>query len=424
MPKAKFVIRNPKEKKEQSIIIIFRYKNKRFYKSLGISISPKNWNPKTQRARNTNDVLNKDEINNYLNEWAMIIEQVYNKLLTSKQSINNQTLLKEVNKHFNLDQQTNDLFSYIENFIKKSSSRINPRTKKRIAESTISTYKETLRILSKFNKEKYSINFDTITLDFYYDFVAYMQEEQNYSLNNCGKHIKNLKVFLNEATEDGTNTNLAYKSKRFLVLKEDVDSIYLSTKELLSIYNLDLSHDKSMDRARDLFLIGAFTGLRVSDFNNLKEENILSKPGGKLLKVNTKKTGEQVVIPLTSIVENILNKYDGKPPRVISEKNLNPIIKVIGRLAGIRDKVSMTITKGGITRTATYFKYELIKTHTARRSFCTNAYLSGIDTLDIMAISGHKTESAFKKYVKVTKEQHAEKMLDHPFFKNNHLKVV
>ena len=61
-------------------------------------------------------------------------------------------------------------------------------------------------------------------------------------------------------------------------------------------------------------------------------------------------------------------------------------------------------------------KHELIQTHTARRSFCTNAYLQGLDTLDIMAISGHKTETSFLKYIKVTREQRAKRIASHPFF--------
>jgi hypothetical protein len=66
-------------------------------------------------------------------------------------------------------------------------------------------------------------------------------------------------------------------------------------------------------------------------------------------------------------------------------------------------------------------KHDLIVTHTARRSFCTNAYLAGVDKLDIMAISTHKTESSFMKYIKVTKQQHADRLAAHPFFKQQNL---
>ena len=59
----------------------------------------------------------------------------------------------------------------------------------------------------------------------------------------------------------------------------------------------------------------------------------------------------------------------------------------------------------------TYLKHEIISTHAARRSFCTNAFKDGIPTLHIMSISGHRTEKAFLKYIKVDGEEHAKKVL-------------
>jgi len=51
-----------------------------------------------------------------------------------------------------------------------------------------------------------------------------------------------------------------------------------------------------------------------------------------------------------------------------------------------------------------------------RRSFCTNAYLSKMDSLDIMALSGHKTEANFLKYIKVTGKERAKRIAEHKFF--------
>ena len=61
-------------------------------------------------------------------------------------------------------------------------------------------------------------------------------------------------------------------------------------------------------------------------------------------------------------------------------------------------------------------KYQLIKTHTARRSFCTNAYKAGMDCLDIMALSGHTTEKSFLRYIKVTQEERARRIAGAWFF--------
>ena len=278
--------------------------------------------------------------------------------------------------------------------------------------------------MKRFNKEVYNIDFDTITLDFYYDFVDFGNKNE-LSINYIGKHIKTLKTFLNEAIEQGVTDNNQFKSKKFKVLKEDADNIYLTIKELDKISNLDLSSKPKLDRARDLFLIGAFTGLRVSDYNNLSSHNIKTVNGVKMLHVKTQKTGKLVNIPLHPCVINILDKYNGSTPKKMPDQHINNHIKTIGQLAKINGKEQITQTIGGKEITKTKPRYELIKTHTARRSFCTNAFLSGMQSIDIMAISTHKTESAFLKYIKVTTEQTAVRMASHEFFKgSSKLKVV
>ena len=84
--------------------------------------------------------------------------------------------------------------------------------------------------------------------------------------------------------------------------------------------------------------------------------------------------------------------------------------------SGLYDDVEMERTEGGRRTARVVPKHELLVTHTARRSFCTNAYLSGLDSIDIMAISGHKTEAHFLRYIKVTREQRAKRISEHAFF--------
>jgi integrase len=73
--------------------------------------------------------------------------------------------------------------------------------------------------------------------------------------------------------------------------------------------------------------------------------------------------------------------------------------------------------------TQNYKKWELLSTHTARRSFATNLYLAGLSSITIMAITGHKTEKAFMKYIKATSSEHA-KLLKIHWEKENKLTVV
>jgi integrase len=312
--------------------------------------------------------------------------------------------------------QANGLFDYIEQYIKTAKEAINPHTGSVVTHGTIKSYERTKNVLRGFHNAVHAIDFETVNMKFYRRFVDYCQKK-GMGTNYIGQHIKTLKTFMNNAVEDGATKCTGHKAKGFVVIKEEVDAIYLNLDELEMIRQLDLSSMPNHERARDLFLLGAFTGLRVSDFNQLNERNIHKDvEGNTLITVKTQKTGEKVSIPASNEVLEILRKNNGQPPRRMPEQHINRHIKEVGQMAGIDGHIFTTSTKGGTKRTENKLKFELIKTHTARRSFCTNAYLSGIPAISIMKISGHRTEKAFLTYIKVSPEENASHMAKHAFF--------
>jgi integrase len=237
---------------------------------------------------------------------------------------------------------------------------------------------------------------------------------KGYSPNTIGSRIKNLKVFMGEAMERGLTDNTHFKSSRFKKPYEKSESIYLTLDEIKAIYELDLSENTRLEKVRDLFIIGCYTGLRFSDLEQLCTDNLIDNK--TKIKIKTVKTGEVVVIPLHKHVREILEKHDGIPPQLISNQKMNDYLKEIGEKAGITDAVIINTTKGMIKESATYNKFELITSHTARRSFATNAYLNDIPSISIMKITGHSTEKAFLTYIKISQEDNANKLLNHPFF--------
>ena len=159
---------------------------------------------------------------------------------------------------------------------------------------------------------------------------------------------------------------------------------------------MDLTLNPRLDRVRDLFVIGCYTGLRFSDFSQLKKENIIN---GNFV-ITPQKTNDKVIVPIHSIVYTILDKYSYSLPEAISKQNFNLYIKEIAKLAGLCE--SVIINKISVN------KCDNLSAHTARRSFATNLFLKGFPAINIMQITGHKTETAFMKYIKVTKEQTAD----------------
>ncbi len=180
-----------------------------------------------------------------------------------------------------------------------------------------------------------------------------------------------------------------------------------------------MSKDPRLDRVLDLFLIGCYTGLRFSDYTQLRPANITY--GGTILSVTTQKTRSRVAIPLNANVLAILAKYDrgdgpGVLPPAMSNQKFNAYLKELAQKAGFTTDVERTRTQGGQKSTLTASKWELVTTHTARRSFATNAFLAGVPTVSIMKITGHVSETQFMKYIKITAEQNALLLLHHPHF--------
>lgn len=409
------------ESKPSSIYIrIKRGHEVDFTRSLKIKVLSKYWDHQNMKIRQRAVFANKEEIQNHLDDLTTYIHDQAIEYRRKRKTLTLKVVKKIYDSFAEKEKETDPikLFDFIDQFIEESKTRPNYKTGKPLSKDTIKGYTRTKNTLKNFEKSFYKIDFDSIGLEFYYDFLKWC-EDQGFAKNYIGNHIKMIKIFMRAAMEAKATDNEAFKGKKFVVPSEEAENIYLNSEELGRIWNVDLSHDKRMDRARDLFLIGAYTGLRVSDYNDLSKQNIKEINGVRMLNVATKKTDKKVSIPLHPVIESILLKYNGDTPPRMPDQKINVYIKQVGEMVGLDEIESQTQTVGGKKVTKNKPKYTLIKTHTARRSFCTNAYLAKIPTIDIMAISGHTTEKSFIKYIKVTDEERAVKMGGHSFFKDS-----
>lgn len=414
MPDAKFVLKEPNSNTKTLVYLFYNYSNQRLKYSTGEKINPKFWNATKQKAKETSQFPEFPEFNQRLKNIEAAVNTCYRRLLNDSRQITPDLLKEELKKELSHDKLTTkrlDLIEWMQEEIE-----ILKLDKKA---TSIQVYRTLRKHLNEFSKSrKYKLTFENITLEFYEQFKDYILNEKKLLNNTFGKQIKTLKTFLNIAHEKGVNTNLAYKSRFFKVTQESIDHIYLTSDELDKIYNTDFLEKKYLDRVRDLFLIGCHTGLRFSDFTQLKKENLkLNRTGnGYVFDVITNKTGEKVIIPVKPVVKLIWDKYQGQLPRAISNQKMNEYLKELGEIAGITDMVIIKKTSGLDVRETKCPKYQLISTHTARRSFATNAFLSGIPAISIMKFTGHRTESSFLKYIKVSQEINADLLSNHSFF--------
>ena len=412
-----------REREKSPIKMEIYFKGKHYSKYIGESVETSMWNTKKQVSRVTSSYPEGSLINAQIEKWRTAASETIEYFKDSLYPPTSSEFKEQLEKLRFKDKYKapSSLVEYFDTFIARNS--------KTRSAGRVKHYYLAKNILSKYqSSKKVLITFDNINQDFYNEFTEWFYS-QGLSSNYLGATIKIIKLIVNEAMIiDKLHNNIDFKGRGFTAPSSQVDSIYLTEDELLKIHNLKIDETtiaesfegidswqtqrkiKAFSKARDMFLIGAFTGLRVSDYSRLAPENITDK-----VRIQAKKTGIKSVIPIHWVVQEIIdNGYDFTT--TMTDQKLNKHIKEVARLAGITETIAYTKNVGGKPVQMSSHKYELITSHTARRSFATNAYKAGIPTIAIMKITGHHKETTFLKYIKISEEENAEMLQSHSFF--------
>jgi integrase len=432
--KTKFFLR--KCTKKSTINFEFRNGTQlKFRASTGFVVnSEKDWDLNKQKMKLPSSSVNAKLINSKLSEFDNLlnnllykenendigieaIKTIFNEVFGFKEAIKP---IKQ-NKLFRNDNAKNenekDFITYYDWFLIFYSKNNSPYSKRVLTKGTITTLKNSLSILKKYMKSRNlkTLYFDDINRKFYNNFISFLNDKK-YSKNYTGTVIQKIKTVMGYALDEGKHTNLEFKKSYFSKVSEVINHPYLDLNELKEIEKLEID-DKEMDLARDIFLVGCFTGLRIGDLLSfIKNPNFTIENGKKLIQLKQSKTSKQVYIPLNASVKKIMEKYNGNLPDYLHQNTINTHLKSICKRAKISEPYQYTRTEGGIEVVHNKPKHKFISTHTARRSFCTNAFKEGIPVHDIMAISGHKTERIFLDYIKVDLLQNASRIAEHAFF--------
>lgn len=296
-----------------------------------------------------------------------------------------------------------------------NSDRLDTHTGRYVADRTKNAQTTVIHRLQSFLEDcNLADTFETFTeQNFGTKFMDWGYSKKNYTENTIYATYEIVKAQLNAAKRAKFDIDDTYY-KQLRGKGKDVDNIYLNEDEIKAIYNLDIPKLKqeglideksTMEKTRDLFVIGCYTGLRRSDLNKLNDGIWNLDENGNTVSIIAEKTKKRVIIPLHPCVRAIYNKYHGVLPKLGDKHNSNEHLKNLGRLAGINEITAITENRGGKVTTLKHKKYDLIGFHTARRSFATNMFLAGKPTYAIMQLTGHTNERTFYKYVKATPEQ-------------------
>lgn len=390
-----------KKKASSYIIAKFRYsykgKNVILQYSTGLKIEKHRWDfpsnyPKTHTSTN--------ETKSFLNDLRKTILEVYKE---TNGNLSPQEFRNELNYRLNKaprpeqEQQITSFLGFFKFFIEQKEKKL--RTGE-IAEATIKQFNSIFSKVERYCQDTgEELTLEGINSTFRLDFTEWCFNEEKNATNTVHKYLKKIKQVVKEAREKGLTGNTYPETNDWKLKKAPTTSIALSETELEAIFNLGLkSYPEGYQKARQLFLIGAYTGLRVSDYTRIQPGHIVTENEVSIIRIWAQKTSKLVVTPLHPNLKAVLEECEYQAPK-LSEQKLNDYIKEVAKLAGITEERTIVNSSGGKTKEETEAKYKLISTHTARRTFATISIAKGLSARTVMAITGHSTEQQLNAYI-------------------------
>jgi len=391
--KINFYLKSPtlnKDKDALLYIFVSLFGN-RLKKSTKVTLPVEKWDSKKQQVKKS--YPKSTEINAYLNHLTSKIENIY--FDNIRQDKFNFNLLRGIietevfpsEKVEKKEEKALDVLAVFQEYFEARSIEVSKGTQKRI--------RVIYNHLQKFEKKQgKKLSFDKLDLTFLEKLKAYLIKDAKLENNTSSRYIKSVKTFLNWCTNRGYLENEDYKD--FKLKSEKTEVIYLTEEEFMALYYLDLSDNKTLEKVRDVFCFGCFTGQRYSDLAALKRSDIQ----GNLWYLRTQKTKEIIKVPISPLASTILDKYknEEKPLPIITNQRTNLYIKEVCKLANIDTPITKVRYRGAERIEETAPKYQFIATHTARRTFTTYCLEKGMNNAEVMAITGHKDLKTFQQY--------------------------
>jgi integrase len=233
-------------------------------------------------------------------------------------------------------------------------------------------------------------------------------EEAGNAPTYISKHKKIFIHFAKMAISKELLNEKALRGNSFNPSTKNTEYINLSEAEIQKIYEVTVKEKSLEGKAKDIFLLCCYTGQNFIDVAEIKESDIVRDGDRHYWIVHRKKTEKRVPILLNPKALEILKKREFKLNNLISIQQLNKKIKLLGKKAGITDKV--TLIKGN--EPVTKEKWEFIVSHTGRRSFLNIMYDYGMKERQIMQFSTHGSVTTLETYLNVSEKEIKKKMLE------------
>ena len=356
-----------------------------FVYSTGISIDPKNWNKENRmpKAKAGAAGFELKQITSQLNRYVEELHTSINTIESEDKPVTREELKKRLNQRFkHVFVKKTTLIDHLDAFI----------------EEKVSFGKYQNRTIDKYNALKNKIIYfkkdaklTDINKKFMIDFINFLRLKHNMTDITLNRNIGYLKTFLKWCRYSGIKLDETYN--QVTVSTRDADHVHLS-KEQVQILE-DLSLNKTLNKYRELFLIGVYSGQRFSDYTVFKKSDVVN---GRIEK-RAEKTDYKSYIPISKKLEKLLNKWEWRLPKVSNQK-FNQNIKKVCKIAGFTDEITKTTYIGNKKIESIEPFYKRVGSHTARRTFITLAANANVPDHVIMAICGIRDSKTLKTYKK------------------------
>lgn len=352
-----FLLKKYKENVSHIYIALYE-KNETALVSTGFSIDPTDWDKKTNRPKQN------APLSAHILEVLSDVIRVYNqKVLIERVK---HITVEEV-KIFYLDSirvakknaselaqtRRNDrgtISAKFDQFL-EANQNLAPNTRKALRGS----FNQFLDFLKKSKLGRMEVG--TITTEIIRSYYSYLHKSVRLANSSHGKRIKHLRLCLRPHTPQ-----VDWASVKVLNNKHDI--IFLTEHELKLLENYDASRRIRHQKAKDLFLLGCYTGLRVSDLQRINSTTIEKN----CIKLQLQKTKRDYIFPIRPETMEILKRHGMRCPKINSVR-ANVLIKEVAREAKINTMVSYTKNVAGVDRPYVSPKCELLSSHIAGKTF-------------------------------------------------------
>ena len=374
-----FFIRDSRVRKDgtTSIEVVLTVNGERCAFSTGKKVKSCNWDKNKQQVKGKDEEA--QSLNNYLKAIKAKLYQKEAELL-DRGFIITADLLRDA--YFDKVESIKErsLFEVFEEHNQEQEKLIGNGVSK--ATHWVSVY--TIRLLREFVQQKYKredLYLRELNLNFIQSFHSFLRIDKGMAQNSSTKHLKLLKKIINLSV---ANSYMAFNPfSTYKVEREPVDIDFLDEEELRKIINFDTPLPR-LERAKDMFLFGCFTGLSYIDIKTLTPEHFEKDSAGRIwIKKRRVKTGVLSRIPLLPIAKLILDKYKGgeKLLPIQDPADINKYLKDIAILCGINKRICF---------------------HTSRHTFASTVTLANNISLEVVSkMLGHTNTRMTAHYAKL-----------------------